>query len=265
MMAGGGLARGRLVGDARPASGPRPLASDARATAHESCLVLDDLTIAYGSNVVLSHVSADVPRGEVVSIVGPNGSGKSTLLKAIAGLLPLTGGAITIFGEPLERMRRHVAYVPQREDVDWGFPVSVRDVVMMGRFPMRGWLGRMTHEDDHAVHEALHHLGIADLGRRQIGELSGGQQRRAFIARAIAQEPQVILLDEPMTGIDAKTHDRILELFDEWSAAGKVVLQATHTHIHGGSMIVLRRTREPIAAEDFEHYAHEAGEHHHDH
>ncbi len=113
-----------------------------------------------------------------------------------------------------------------------------------------------------AVSAALGHLGIEELERRQIGALSGGQQRRVFIARALAQEPDVILLDEPMTGIDAATHDRILELFDEWRAAGKVVLQATHTHIHGGSMIVLRRRRDPIAAEHFEHHAHEGGEHH---
>ena len=153
-------------------------------------------------------------------------------------------------------MRRHVAYVPQREDVDWEFPVSVRDVVMMGRYPRRGWLRRSSAEDDaHRRCTRMERLGIADLARRQIRELSGGQQRRTFIARAIAQESDVILLDEPMTGIDAATHDRILELFEEWRAEGKVVLQATHTHIHGGSMIVLRRRVDPIPADQFEHHA----------
>jgi manganese/zinc/iron transport system ATP- binding protein len=225
--------------------------------------VLDDVTIAYGTQVVLSHVHADIPRGEVVSIVGPNGSGKSTLLKSVAGLLPLAAGRITIFGRPIEEMRERVAYVPQREDVDWEFPVSVRDVVTMGRYPRRGWLRPLGAADAAAAAAAMRDLGIEDLADRQIGGLSGGQQRRAFIARAIAQEPDVILLDEPMTGIDAATHDRILELFDEWRAKGKVVLQATHTHIHGGSMIVLRRTRDPISAEHFEHHAHEGGEHHH--
>jgi ABC-type Mn2+/Zn2+ transport system ATPase subunit len=229
---------------------------------HTSCLVLDDVTIAYGSQVVLSRVNADIPRGEVVSIVGPNGSGKSTLLKAVAGLLPLAGGRITLFDRPIAEQRRRIAYVPQREDVDWSFPIAVADVVMMGRFPVRGWLRAASHDDDHVVHAALHHLGIDDLAARQIGALSGGQQRRAFIARALAQDPDVILLDEPMTGIDAQTHDRILELFDEWSAHGKVVLQATHTHLHGGSMIALRRTRDPIGAEHVEHHAHEGGEHH---
>jgi ABC-type Mn2+/Zn2+ transport system ATPase subunit len=231
---------------------------------HESCLVLDDVTIAYGTQVVLGHVNADIPRGEVVSIVGPNGSGKSTLLKAVAGLLPIAGGRITMFGRPIDEMRRWVAYVPQREEVDWSFPVAVRDVVMMGRYPGRGWLRSLSREDERIAIAAMGHLGISDLASRQIGGLSGGQQRRTFIARALAQEPDVILLDEPMTGIDAATHDRILELFDDWSANGKVVLQATHTHIHGGSMIVLRRTRDPISAEHFEHHAHEGGEHHHD-
>jgi len=233
------------------------------AALHGSCLVLDDVSLAYGRRVVLSHVDADIPRGEVVSIVGPNGAGKSTLLRAIAGLLPLAGGAITLFGEPIDRMRRHVAYVPQREEVDWSFPVSVRDVVTTGRYPRRGWLRRSAPGDARALKEALDHVGIAELAERQIGELSGGQQRRAFIARAIAQEPDVILLDEPMSGIDAATHDRLLELFGEWRAEGKVVLQATHAHVHGGSFIVLRRRGEPESPEHHEDHAAEAGEHHH--
>jgi manganese/zinc/iron transport system ATP- binding protein len=232
---------------------------------HASCLVLRDVTIAYGRRVVLSHVSVDIPRGQLVSIVGPNGSGKSTLLKAIAGLIPLVDGDISLFDEPIGRMRRHVAYVPQREDVDWAFPVSVHDVVLMGRYPRRGWLRRSTAEDRGIVAHALEHLGISNLASRQIAELSGGQQRRAFIARALAQEPDVILLDEPMAGIDAETHDRILELFEEWRTEGRVVLQATHTHMHGGSMIVLRRRTEPIPAHQFEHTAEEEGEHHEHH
>ena len=234
----------------------------AAAGLHDRCLLLRGVTIAYGDRVVLSHVDADIPRSQVVSLVGPNGSGKSTLLKAIAGLTPLVSGQITLFDRPIDRMRRHVAYVPQREDVDWSFPVSVRDVVMMGRYPRTGWFRRFSDEDSRVVHDAMQHLGIVGLAQRQIRELSGGQQRRAFIARAIAQEADVILLDEPMTGIDSETHDRILELFDEWKAEGKVVLYATHSHIHGGSMIVLRRRADPIDPEQFEHHAHEGGEHH---
>jgi manganese/zinc/iron transport system ATP- binding protein len=233
---------------------------------HERCLVLRDVTIAYGRRVVLAHVDADIPRGQIVSLVGPNGAGKSTLLKAISGLVPLISGEISLFDQPIARQRQKMAYVPQREDVDWTFPVSVLDVVLMGRYARRGWLRPTTKEDRGIALHALEHLGIADLEQRQISELSGGQQRRAFIARALAQEPDVILLDEPMAGIDAETHDRILELFDEWKSQGKVVLQATHTHVHGGSMIVLRRRNEPIPTADVAHHAFEAGEHHgHDH
>lgn len=229
---------------------------------HGRCLLLRDVSVAYGRRLVLAHVDADIPRSQLVSLVGPNGSGKSTLLKAIAGLIPLAGGEITLFDEPMARMRRHVAYVPQREEVDWSFPVSVHDVVLMGRYAQRGWLSRATAEDQHIVEEALRHLGIPELAQRQIGELSGGQQRRAFIARALAQEPDVILLDEPMSGIDAPTHDRLLELFGEWRDEGKVVLQATHAHVHGGSMIVLRRRGEPAAAEHADEHDAEGGEHH---
>jgi ABC-type Mn2+/Zn2+ transport system ATPase subunit len=230
--------------------------------AHERCLLLRDITIAYGSHVVLSHVDADIRRGQVVSIVGPNGSGKSTLLKAIAGLVPVADGEIRLFDRPIARMRGHVAYLPQREEVDWAFPVSVREVVMMGRAPQRGWFRRPTAADATVVETALERLDIADLAGRQIGELSGGQQRRAFIARALAQEPDVILLDEPMSGIDAATHDRILELFDEWRDEGKVVLQATHTTIHGGSLIVLRRRDDPRSAEHMDTHEAESGAHH---
>ena len=125
--------------------------------------------------------------GESLGLVGPNGSGKSTLLKAIAGLVPLLGGEITLFDEPIARMRRHVAYVPQREDVDWSFPVTVRDVVKMGRYPRRGWIRPSSREDDDRAAAAMQRLGIGNLADRPVGELSGGQQRRAFIARAVAQ------------------------------------------------------------------------------
>jgi manganese/zinc/iron transport system ATP- binding protein len=232
------------------------------ASTHDSCLVLRDVSIAYGQRVVLAHVDADIPRGQIVSLVGPNGAGKSTLLKAISGLVPLLAGEIELFDTPIAQQRRRMAYVPQREDVDWRFPVSVLDVALMGRYPRRGWLRPTNGEDRNIAMHALAHLGIAELANRQISELSGGQQRRAFIARALAQEPDVILLDEPMAGIDAETHDRILELFEEWRAQGKVVMQATHSDVHGGSMIVLRRRMEPIPAEHLEHHAFEAGEHH---
>ena len=238
------------------------LNADADSHVHERCLVLRDVTIAYGQRVIVAHINADIPRGQVVSLVGPNGAGKSTLLKAISGLVPLAGGEIRLFDEPITRQRRRMAYVPQREDVDWDFPISALEVVTMGRVPRRGWIAPTTAEDRNIAMHALEHLGIADLATRQINELSGGQQRRAFIARALAQEPDLILLDEPMAGVDSQTHDRILELFDDWRSQGKVVIQATHTDVHGGSMIVLRRRTEPIAIGHMEHHAFEAGEHH---
>jgi len=229
---------------------------------HEGCLVLRNVTLSYGRTVVLRGLDADIPRGEIVSIVGSNGSGKSTLLKAVAGLLPLTDGTITLFDEPIARVRRRISYVPQREEVDWLFPISVREVVEMGRRAVRGWISRLHAEDEERVDDAMRRLDIGDLAARQIGTLSGGQQRRAFLARAIAQDADLFLLDEPMGSVDAATHDRILELFDEWREHGKIVLQATHSSIHGGSMIVLRKTRDEAAEEYMLHHAEEAGAHH---
>jgi ABC-type Mn2+/Zn2+ transport system ATPase subunit len=241
-----------------------PLVSTAsrQAAEHEACLVLRDVTLAYGRTVVLRGVNADIPRGEIVSIVGPNGSGKSTLLKAIAGLLSLVSGAITLFDAPIHRIRRHVSYVPQREDVDWTFPVSVREVVAMGRHAVRGWVAGLAAEDRDRINDAMRRLDIEDLAGKPIGALSGGQQRRAFLARAIAQDADLFLLDEPMGGVDAATHDRILQLFEEWREQGKIVLQATHTTIHGGSMIVLRKTRDETVEEHMLHHAEETGAHH---
>jgi ABC-type Mn2+/Zn2+ transport system ATPase subunit len=230
--------------------------------AHEDCLVLRDVALAYGRTVVLRDLNADIPRGEVVSIVGPNGSGKSTLLKAIAGLNPIAAGTVTLFGESISRVRRCVSYVPQREDVEWAFPISVREIVAMGRYAVDGWLGNLTADSNAHIEEAMRRLDIEDLAERQIGALSGGQQRRAFLARAVAQDADLFLLDEPMGGVDAATHDRILDLFEEWRQQGKIVLQATHTTIHGGSMIVLRKTHDAALDEHMHHLADETGAHH---
>jgi manganese/zinc/iron transport system ATP- binding protein len=197
-------------------------------TDHRDCLVLRDLTVAYGRTVVLQGVQADIRRGQVVGVVGPNGGGKSTLLKAILGMVPLVGGRVTLFGEPIDRMRSRIAYVPQREDVDWQFPVTVREVVMMGRYPHRGWLRRTTDEDERIVNNMLAQVEMAEYSESQIGQLSGGQQQRVFIARALAQEADVLLLDEPMNGIDAATQDIVLRLIEEQKNQGRIVLLATH-------------------------------------
>ena len=195
---------------------------------HEDCLVIRDLAVAYGRKVVLKGVQADIRRGQVVGIIGPNGGGKSTLLKAILGLAPVTAGSIYLFGKHASQLRSRMAYVPQRELVDWDFPVTAYDVAMMGRYPHIGWLRRPTNHDRSVVEHMMERVEIIDQRAAQIGQLSGGQQQRVFIARALAQEADVLLLDEPMNGIDAGTQDIIMQVIEEQRVAGKIVLLATH-------------------------------------
>jgi manganese/zinc/iron transport system ATP- binding protein len=195
---------------------------------HDDCLVIRGLTVAYQRKVVLKDVQADIRRGQVVGVIGPNGGGKSTLLKAILGIAPVVSGTITLFGRPVDQMRSRMAYVPQREVVDWDFPVTVADVAMMGRYPSTGWLRRPGGRDREVVEQMLARVDMLDYRRAQIGQLSGGQQQRVFIARALAQEADVLLLDEPMNGIDASTQEVILEVIEEQRLAGKIVLLATH-------------------------------------
>ncbi|TMB99367.1 MAG: ABC transporter ATP-binding protein, partial [Chloroflexi bacterium] len=198
------------------------------AAGHQDCLVIRDLTVAYGRKVVLKGVQADIRRGQVVGVVGPNGGGKSTLLKAILGMAPVVYGNVTLFGRPASQMKSRIAYVPQREAVDWDFPVTVNDVAMMGRYPHAGWLRRPGPRDRRIVREKLEQVEMLEHADDQIGQLSGGQQQRVFIARALAQEADVLLLDEPMNGIDAATQEVILRIIEEQRAAGRIVLLATH-------------------------------------
>ena len=151
-------------------------------------LDLEDVCVSYNGQLVLEHLTFCVPHGARLAVVGPNGAGKTTLFKALVGLLPLQSGQIFIHGQPLGHHQDCVAYIPQREEVDWRFPVTVHDVVMMGRFGRRGWLRRPTPEDREVVAHSLERLGITRLANRPIGELSGGQQQRAFLARALAQD-----------------------------------------------------------------------------
>jgi len=195
---------------------------------HENCLVIRDLAVAYGRKVVLKGVQADIRRGQVVGIIGPNGGGKSTLLKAILGMAPVIAGSISLFGRPASQLRSRMAYVPQRELVDWDFPVTAYDVAMMGRYPHVGWLRRPTSHDRSVVEHMMERVEIIGQRASQIGQLSGGQQQRVFIARALAQEADVLLLDEPMNGIDAGTQDIIMQVIEEQRLAGKIVLLATH-------------------------------------
>jgi len=186
------------------------------------------ISIGYGDKVVLRDVSFQVPHGARVAVVGPNGAGKSTLFKGLVGLLPLKSGRILIHGLDLGLHQDCVAYVPQREEVDWKFPVTVSDVVMMGRFGKLGWLRRPSKADQEVVRESLNQLGIADLEKKSIGELSGGQQQRVFLARAVAQEPHILLMDEPFTGVDVTTQETTLNLLDTLRERSVTAIISTH-------------------------------------
>jgi manganese/zinc/iron transport system ATP- binding protein len=194
----------------------------------DGSLVIRDLTVAYQQKVVLRSVNARIHRGQVVGIIGPNGGGKSTLLKAILGVVPIVRGSVTLFGRPSATLRHRIAYVPQREVVDWDFPVTVWDVVIMGRYPHVGWLRRPGAGDAAVVAEVLRQVGMWEFRRTQIGQLSGGQQQRVFVARALAQAADVLLLDEPFNGIDAQTQEVIRTIIDRGRQTGKIVLLATH-------------------------------------
>jgi manganese/zinc/iron transport system ATP- binding protein len=191
-------------------------------------LVIRDLAVAYQHKIVLQGVNARIERGQVIGIIGPNGGGKSTLLKAILGIVPIVHGSVTLFDRPSASMRSRIAYVPQREVVDWDFPVTVWDVVMMGRYPHLGWLRRPGAADTLLVAQVLRQVGMWELRRTQIGQLSGGQQQRVFVARALAQEADVLLLDEPFNGIDAQTQEVLRTIIERGRHTGKIVLLATH-------------------------------------
>ena len=191
-------------------------------------LEVQNVSIGYGNKIVLHNLTFNVPHGTRLAVVGPNGAGKSTLFKALVGLLPLHSGQIFIHGLPLGDHKDCVAYVPQREEVDWRFPVTVRDVVAMGRYDRQGWLKGASHDDQHVVERSLAQMGITDLARRSISDLSGGQQQRVFLARALAQEPHVLLMDEPFTGVDVTTQEATLKLLDDLRAAEVTAMISTH-------------------------------------
>lgn len=190
-----------------------------------------DVTVTYrNGHTAMWNASFEIPRGTVTALVGVNGSGKSTLFKAIMGFVPVAKGDIRLLGMSVrDALRKNlVAYVPQAEEVDWAFPVLVEDVVMMGRYGHMGFLRRPSATDHAKVDEALRRVNMQDFRHRQIGELSGGQRKRVFLARALAQDGQVILLDEPFTGVDVKTEDQIIALLRELRDEGRVMLVSTH-------------------------------------
>lgn len=185
------------------------------------------LSARYGDRVVLDDASLSVPPGVLLAVVGPNGAGKSTLIKAMLGLVPSTG-SVAIQGRPYAENRKAVAYVPQRGSVDWDFPTTVYDVVLMGTYGQLGWFRRPGDVEKEKARTALDRLGLTDLAGRQIGQLSGGQQQRTFLARALAQDARVLVMDEPFQGVDAVTERTIVDVLRELREAGRTVICVHH-------------------------------------
>lgn len=200
---------------------------------HEAAsgIKVEDVTVTYrNGHTALRDTSFEIPKGTISALVGVNGSGKSTLFKAIMGFVPAAKGSVEIFGSSVkEALKRNIiAYVPQAEEVDWNFPVLVEDVVMMGRYGHMNFMRIASAKDKQAVSDALDRVGMTEFKKRQIGELSGGQKKRVFLARALAQESKVILLDEPFTGVDVKTEEAIIKLLQKLRDDGHVMLVSTH-------------------------------------
>ncbi|MGD2109483.1 MAG: metal ABC transporter ATP-binding protein [Phycisphaerae bacterium] len=201
--------------------------TDAPNTAAEA-LDVRGLTVSYHDKPVLRSVTFQTPPGQLLAVVGPNGAGKSTLLKAVLGLVPAVSGDVYVFGQALDGNRQSVAYVPQTESVDWDFPITAGEVVLMGRYGRLGYFGRPSRRDQAMATQSLETVGMADFVDRHIRQLSGGQQQRIFLARALAQEASIMLLDEPMAGVDARTEEAIFELMRRFSDEGKTLVVVHH-------------------------------------
>lgn len=204
---------------------PAPLGAEHPADAP---LSIDDMTVAYHRKPVLWDIEYDAPEGKIIGIIGPNGAGKSTLIKAVMDLVPRAAGTVMIYGKPYRRQRGLVGYVPQRETVDWDFPVNSLDVVAMGRYGKIGWCRPVRRKDRDAAFQALERVGMADYAQRQISQLSGGQQQRVFLARALAQDAKIYFMDEPFAGVDAATEQAIITLLNDLAVAGKTVFVVHH-------------------------------------
>ena len=209
----------RAARAADPGTGPAP---------GQLAIEVNDLTVAYREQPVLWDVDLTVPAGVLMAIVGPNGAGKTTMIKAILGLIPAAAGDVLIHGKPYEEQRKLVAYVPQRGTVDWDFPTSVLDLVMMGRYGALGWLRRPGRAEREAAHAALEQVGMEDFANRQISQLSGGQQQRVFLARALVQDARVYLMDEPFQGVDARTERAIVTVLQALREQGDTVVAVHH-------------------------------------
>ncbi len=206
--------------DGAPVAAPR--------AADPAAMAIRGLTAAYGEKPAVFSVDASFRAGAMTAIVGPNGAGKSTLLKAALGVIPRLSGEVSVFGAPLEVARDRIAYVPQRASVDWDFPTTALDVVLMGLYPRVGLLGRLTGAHRATALACLDRVGMADFAGRQIGQLSGGQQQRVFLARALAQGAELYLLDEPFAGVDAATERAIIAVLAELRAEGRAIVAVHH-------------------------------------
>jgi len=186
------------------------------------------LSVSYERKRVLTNIFLNVESGNVYGVIGPNGAGKSTLFKSILGLIDVNSGEINVLGNEIKEVRKRVAYVPQKDDVDWSFPATVLDVVMQGRYPHKKLFQRLDKQDKEIANQALEDIGILDLADRQIGQLSGGQQQRVFIARALCQQAEIFFLDEPFVGVDNLTEEKIIQLLKKLAEEGKTLLVVHH-------------------------------------
>ncbi len=193
-----------------------------------SPIEIKNLSVTYRTEPALWNIDLNFPEGKMIAIVGPNGAGKSTLIKAIMGLVPITAGKVSVYGKPYSSQRRKVAYVPQRGSVDWDFPTDALDVVEMGLYGRLGWLRRPNSQTRDKARECLAKVGLEEYTDRQIGQLSGGQQQRVFVARALAQDPQIYLMDEPLNGVDAITEETILSILEDLRKEGNTIVMVHH-------------------------------------
>ncbi|MBT8191477.1 MAG: metal ABC transporter ATP-binding protein [Bacteroidia bacterium] len=191
-------------------------------------ILIKGLSVSYGNKRVLTNIHLDIDAGNVFGVIGPNGAGKSTLFKSILGLIDINAGSIEVLGDDIDDVRKQIAYVPQKDEVDWTFPATVEDIVLLGRYPYKKLLERITKEDRAIANDAMEQLGILNLAHRQIGRLSGGQQQRVFIARALCQQADIFFLDEPFVGVDITTEERIITILKDLATKGKSILVVHH-------------------------------------
>jgi len=191
-------------------------------------IVVKSLSVSYRTKRVLTNINLEIEPGNVIGVIGPNGAGKSTLFKSILGLIDYDNGQIKVFGKDIDDVRKRVAYVPQKDEVDWTFPATVLDVVLMGRYPYKKMLQGLDKKDKQIAMDSLEKMGISQLANRQIGALSGGQQQRVFLARALCQQTDLLFLDEPFVGVDMTTEEKIIQILKEQASEGKTLLVVHH-------------------------------------